>query len=283
MTQPTTCPNCGAQLRLIRADGITTTETPGLVGRLFRRDRGGHTYHHTVDTSWPSQAADRDRPRSAPAHLEPGESRKVTRYRTRDLVADVITPAFWAVIGGSGIGLTAIPVSVWLRLEWWWPVTIWLGSTTVLFFVSGRNTLHDWSLVSHTEELQRAEPPPAPMLQRTSRTIRAEVTDEHGQRRQFADLPDTYAFWQFSRAVAIDGQSFSEATAKACGILIDVESWAEPDQMGFRQVRDLFIARGWAAWRNPEYRNQGVILRLAGKNILRQIADSPPPQEDIDA
>lgn len=287
------CPHCGAPLRLIKADGFTTSERPGLFKRAFtprttsapRTTTSSHTAGHRFESAapWAAGAAD-DYPRSETAAMVEelaGSTKTIRTYRPRDVASDVMAPATWAVIGGALIGLTAIPVAVANRWTWYVPLAIWLGSSTVLFFAAGWRILTDDSCVEHQEDLklatpQRAAPEPPP---RQERALRVQVGTDDDQRRQYADLPDTRAFWDLAVCVTKGDppKPFTEETARWCGMPIDVPSYAIIDEMGFRQIRDLFLRRGWAVWKNEDHHQQGVDLLAAGKAVLRDVAAAPPP------
>jgi hypothetical protein len=42
-------------------------------------------------------------------------------------------------------------------------------------------------------------------------------------------------------------------------------------------IRDDFINRGWAEWKHPTARQQGVGLTEEGQAVIRTIADAPLP------
>lgn len=287
-----TCPHCGADLRLVPANEMTGG---GAIGRLFgRKSHDSQVYQHTVPALRPwEQQRDRDEdspgmPANIPAS---GGSRNLTSWRQRDIKADVITPAIWSAIGGAMIGLTSVPFAIAGQWSAMWPLGIWLGSTTLGFLACSRGILIDKSLIAH-EDILTITPPPAPVIvpppARTGRTMRAEVVDSDGQRSRFAELPDTPAMHKFACLVTQvqpgkkEPEGFTEATAKLTDLPVDAGKLdGDPAEWGFRQIREIFIARGWGNWKNPNHHNLGFVLTVAGRALLRQIAESPPPpQED---
>lgn len=264
------CPNCGANLRIVQCDDIIETTQPGILRRIFASQ--DHSFEHTVsDAVNPTPAA------IAPAHVEPGERREMTTYRELDL-RDVLVPLAFGLAGGTLLGLSAIPAAVAIRLPAWVPPVVWLGSSTTLFFATGWRIWRDKSLIVHETITERLHPPAPAEPQRTVRALKVEAVDQAGQYRKMANLPDTLPFWEFARRVT-QGAPFTEETATACGLSVDVASWREPDEMGFRQIRDLFLDRGWARWKNPAHHQSGVELLAVGRHILRDYAATPPPQE----
>ena len=45
----------------------------------------------------------------------------------------------------------------------------------------------------------------------------------------------------------------------------------------FEALRDEFVARGLAVWRNPEAHGQGLELTAAGRGMCRKFAELPEP------
>lgn len=261
---------------------ITTYKTPGLLARLSRRQP--HSYNHTVDVAVgrpDSQPRERERapaPTVATAHLETGEKRTLSTFRTRDPISDVVTPLIWSLAGGTLIAVASIPPTLWWTwLPWWTPISAWPIATAALYFTTARQMLSDKSLVTHEIEMERKTPPPPPTPTRSSRILNINLANATGDRRQYADLPDTPEFWRLAAAVAGHDAPFSETTATAAGMSVDVEQFDDVDQMGFRQLRDLFVDRHWAKWKNRKSRKQGVKLYAAGREILRSYAEAPPP------
>ena len=267
----TICPQCGAHLRLVRADSFITTESAGLIGRLFARP--ATHYDHTVEASpWTSDRPTPPTDRSA--HLAPGESRSITSYRNLDPTSDVITPTLWALIGGGCIGLTAIPIAVGVHLDWWIPLAAWLGSTTLLFFAAGKRILFDRSLISHEEEHQRAESPPPTSLPQTPYRVSGEI--QIGTKTLYTQfgIGDATSWHRFCKAVHA-GRNFSGAEAKRHGI--DREEfarilalWADPDPQ--RALVDL----GSVGERKTPQLTRG------GRAMIRQFAITPPPNSSVD-
>lgn len=77
----------------------------------------------------------------------------------------------------------------------------------------------------------------------------------------------TEGFRAFAHAVAFGSDSFSERTAARHGL--DRESEWEP-------LRDEFISKHWAYWKDLSNRNLGVGLRDSGIAVLRRAALQPP-------
>ena len=143
--------------------------------------------------------------------------------------------------GQWGLGVfLAIQSLAWLLLLW-----RWLGLTAPLERLTRLDINHDGHIG------------PAPV-------VRVEVKSEDGKSMQFADLPTTKAkMTDFARGV-LAGTPISERHWSGAGALFS--------QNEFRTIRDIFLARGWLRWSNPEYPQQGAELSPAGKAVLRQFA-----------
>lgn len=108
---------------------------------------------------------------------------------------------------------------------------------------------------------------------KTEHVVKVEIKDRG--KWQFATLPGKpAALVSFAQAVIANqpGVSFSERTAVDAGLT----------QEQYGDLRDVFIDRGWAVWNHPTRRQAGVTLTVSGKAVLRSIAASPLPQDEID-
>ena len=102
----------------------------------------------------------------------------------------------------------------------------------------------------------------------TAHTVRVEVKEAEGKRYQFAHLGvEPATLHALAVAVLRGGDSFSERTATRAGLTQDE----------FRNLRDEFVSRGWAAWNHPTRKQQGVSITRGGQFILRAIRDTPLP------
>lgn len=103
-------------------------------------------------------------------------------------------------------------------------------------------------------------------------TIKVEVKSEDGNRWQFADLPGKpEALQDFAKRVLM-GQGFTDETGKLAGLTQDE----------VKNLREAFVVKGWAGWKHPQRRQQGIDLRHVGKSVLRAISGSPAPLSAAD-
>jgi hypothetical protein len=169
----------------------------------------------------------------------------------------------------------------WFSLAWRWPamfmVLWWLVPCSVVgwrFFVEIVDPSYPTPRISIPPEDQPLGPimpwhrehwEPAkqePVSQQAQRTVRVEVNSENGQQQRIAFLPDAPEVRTFAR-MAANGQSFSERTAiKRAKMSLD--DW--------KQTRGAFQERGWATWKDPREKRQGLELTHVGRAVLRYVA-----------
>ena len=82
----------------------------------------------------------------------------------------------------------------------------------------------------------------------------------------FAELPGAHTDLI---KLAASGE-FTERSATNAGLT----------QEQFGILRDKFVDRRWAVWNHPVSRQQGVSLTLSGRAVLREIANSPLPDDE---
>jgi len=106
--------------------------------------------------------------------------------------------------------------------------------------------------------------------------VEIESKDGEGYRAfRFADLPASRrkgfaGLNRFAGAVTSQGESFAERQAADFGGY---------NRQEWQTLRGIFLDRGWAAWNDPQAKNQGITLTAAGRAIVRKIATSPLPRE----
>ena len=197
---------------------------------------------------------------------EPAGERERTEWRQPGIMADVVVPTLRAGVCGLALGGLGWVVTGEPRTGLIVGASV-AGALVLLQFIP--DMLTGDGLVTAVERLTRRDinqdghigPPPA-------RTLRVEVVSNGGKTEQYGDLPDTRAMWELACAVN-RGESFSEATASECGLSVPV----------FRDIRDLFVDRAWAYWRNPDHPQQGVELLGRGRTMLQKLAEQPPSEE----
>lgn len=96
-------------------------------------------------------------------------------------------------------------------------------------------------------------------------TVHVQKKTHDGYKEQRAQFSDTQPLAQFSRA-ASNGQAFTERTARRFGMTRDE----------FNRLRDAFLNRGWAIWKNADHHEQGVLLEDEGRQVLSRIGWPAP-------
>jgi len=100
------------------------------------------------------------------------------------------------------------------------------------------------------------------------RTVRVEV--QEGKGWKFSELPgDEQALYDFALSVVKGVVTFSERGAAS----------RDYGAENFRRLREAFIQRHYAEWKDPDNHQLGVVLRRSGTAVLAAIAKEPPPAE----
>ena len=158
----------------------------------------------------------------------------------------------------------------WLLLPYLWP---FIGFACLLALVMAKEMLFpnlEWTLNPVSFEEMREvglfglwlprllggprEPPPV-----AERIVKIEATSDRG--KKYATLPDTDAARNFYRAVK-RGEAFSVRTAKKYQV----------GRITFNNtIRDIFLDRGWAEWRDDDHPEQGIELNEDGWEAIEHI------------
>lgn len=178
-----------------------------------------------------------------------------TPYRKLDLVADVLVPLCWAGITGLILGVFFAVLGLFLGWPGWAGPVAGLVITTAVWIVS---MLSDRGLWMIEEITGRDLDGDGITGQPARRVVQVEVKE--GKTTQLADLPGDADLVRFCQVVAA-GKSFSEDTAQSSGYGVT----------NFRRLRDQFINRRWAFWRDPANPQQGVELTMIGKKVVNDV------------
>ena len=199
-----------------------------------------------------------------PTPLNVTSAYRKTPVRKMELVADVAVPLAQAVVSGLLVGGLSTPLfAAAQNIPWYAGIYVGALSVGVVWgfrMAASKETL--WVV----EELTgsdidgdgHAGPPPA-------YGVRAELRTEAGW--QFSTLPGDPAALHALAGAVTGGDSFSERTATAAGL-------SQPEWF---KLRDEFIERNWAYWKNPNRPQVGIELLRAGRAVLRSVAATPPP------
>lgn len=254
-------------------------------GQPIRVSKGGLPSPFSGAGSWDVMAPMTDsarRPRfgdvARPVPVSTGvpeftEATRISSARPANKESDVDVPFYQTLITGGmamvGTGLVVLATH---------------GPAWVIPVVGGGAIVFTWAylLIDHRSMLKvrehiKNEKPPSEDDRRPPPPVRIEYHEGNDQRDRtvFSDLPvpnkTKYAgLITFARAVALQGDSFSERTANEHGYTRD--EW--------KALRDEFIKQKWASWNHPTEERQGVMLLRAGQMVLRKVAGQQMPRPE---
>lgn len=242
------CPACGAKLQIVASDDERHTKRS-----VFHSD-APQFFESSAAPSYPQR-----REQTQQQNIPPGTHRDVTHLRP-ETPGDIGTFALKALgCGVAAMLLSICPTIVLDVLPWYTPVIV-LPTVSGLswFLVSGKAQ----GLVTFTENLTRLDLDRdgkvgnAPKQKRTVEVVvKAESDRRHDKR---VTLPDTAEMHNLAMRI-LDGEQFNEKNAKMCGF--SRQKWVE--------LRDVFLDRGWAIWRDEHNHNLGIDILAAGRAALR--------------
>jgi hypothetical protein len=240
-----TCPHCNNQIQAIAADGLT-----------YSPETGFKTF--ASDTPWRSG--------SLPLPPNPGEYERRIPFRAPSIQHDIL-PSL-AAAGVTGLFGVACSLTASALTDWpfWVALPVGLVGGSLAWLVTQQQ--HQGTLYQF-ERFTTFEPqtPQSAPLQTHQSTITVRVKEAGGW--HYRELPGEPKALQSLAHRAGLGDSFSERTATGAGLTQDQ----------FRELTDIFVSRGWAEWRNPQRKQQGVELGRNGRAVLRAIAAAPLPDE----
>jgi len=105
--------------------------------------------------------------------------------------------------------------------------------------------------------------------QLADRHVRVAVEDENGNDKRI-DFLDTPEMHNFARAV-LKGAEFTEDTA---------HHWLGYGRKRWEKFRNEFLSRGWAAWKNEDHHQDGILLLGGGRTALAGCL--PHSEADVD-
>lgn len=134
--------------------------------------------------------------------LSPGETRSSTLYHQWSM-HDVWVSLALAAVSGGLIGLSSIPICIAAKIKWYWPLVIWTGSTTVVWAVKAIDFFTDDKAVLHSQEQERRQEQPVPVVELPTTEIVIKSEDGKVQKRAKlkppASNPD--GLWQYAQAL----------------------------------------------------------------------------------
>lgn len=166
--------------------------------------------------------------------------------------------------------LLAISLALKVALGWgiWgmWAELIDPGGPTAPRVAVPRDTLIlPWGKHKETYGGARLPPVDRPALPPIMpyRRIKLTLVDEQNHIMAFADLEDSERMVDFAKAMKA-GKSFCERTATSCGF--SRRAWE-------REIRDPFLERDWAYWKDEMNQKLGLELTDVGYDFCVKVAD----------
>ena len=170
-----------------------------------------------------------------------------------------LLPFFQSLITGALVGLIAAGAATWMQLSDPWMLGLIAGAVGAFWWWV--SSIHLWRLDTYSiPDYLLPEPEP---VQATASTVRVEVVND--SQIVIADLPATPAQLRDLSTGLLAGMSFSEASWSGDGRIFSRDE--------FRRLRDVYLQRGWVAWRNEKAQNQGVSLTRTGKAVCKHLAN----------
>jgi hypothetical protein len=188
-----------------------------------------------------------------PATLQPvsraGQNNRIT-------VDDVQARFISALIFGVVAWVISLGMFAFANIHWLLSLPVGMIVFSAFYFVEMRDAKqYQAPLGTYGPQQSPAEP------QRITHVITGEMkTGTKTTRIEFEADPEAVA--KFSRKVTMFNSGFSEKTAQKCGI-------TQPQWEG---MRDQFIGREWAKWKNPAWHRAGVDLLPDGIAWLKKAA-----------
>ena len=92
-----------------------------------------------------------DAPSDFGGMLSPGETRRSTLYHQWS-TGDVWVSGLIAIVSGSLVGLSSVPICIAAHVRWYWPFVIWTGTTTIVWVLKAWDFFTDDKAITHHQE-----------------------------------------------------------------------------------------------------------------------------------
>jgi hypothetical protein len=256
------CPHCGAKWELVPVAEQQPEQRRA--PQTIQRGQETTTRYTTLADSTRSKFGE---VASAPTFTE---ARRTSPARAASVESDVSVPLLQSAVTGLVVMLGSVPFVVAAHGTWYVPFLA--GGAT--FAVSWLFLLRDHrSLLKVVEVIINKDiDNDGKVGPKQAWRVQGEIRHEHGDRPASLSLfdlpcPSPEDLKRFAQSISAGRSSFAER---------DAAEYHYSDTM-WEAIRDDFVNRGWAFWKHPTARQQGVGLTAAGRAVVRMIADTPLP------
>jgi hypothetical protein len=170
-----------------------------------------------------------------------------------------------AQCGITGVLAGLLTLALGLLLGWVkpWAWALGVGALAAMWWWGGSIAAWRRAIWGEEDIGTRTSTEERGYLEEGKGVFRVEVVQNEGATVQFADLPGTREqMVELCKGLA-SGASFSEASWTGRGRPFT--------RSQFQELRDIFLARGWAVWKSGEASSQGVALTRVGRAVVRHL------------
>lgn len=191
---------------------------------------------------------------AAPAGAE--YSRETPTANMNTVEAGVTTPLYQSLLTGAAVGAVTVILTIWQDWPRWSPAVAGVIATAITW----------WLLMIDTRRLLR-----------TIETVINRDLDGDGVIGFQIEMTESLSDGRKRMAFAHFPHNCKPAhVVKFAEAARDDRLTPEGAQLSrrkFNTVRDVFIARGWADWRNREHHSQGIEPTLSGKRVFPKLIE----------
>ena len=202
--------------------------------------------------------------------LSPGESRRSTLYHQWS-TGDVVVSGLIAVVSGSLVGLSSVPICIAAHAKWYWPFIIWTGSTTIMWFVKVTDFFTDDKAVIQSQEQERVAEPAPVVVEPPAAEVVVQVGKSQRRARLKAPKGNHAGLWRYAEALVSGRAAPSyEGGKEVLGAKAYGYTPAEFDA-GPGTWRPTAIAAGLLE--EDPHKSKGYRVTRSGKRALAVIAE----------
>ena len=201
--------------------------------------------------------------------LSPGESRRSTLYHQWS-TGDVWVSGLIAIVSGSLVGLSSVPICIAAHVRWYWVPIIWTGTTTIVWVLKAWDFFKDDKAITHHQEQERI-PEPAPIVQEPP-AVEVVINSGHTQHRAKLRAPrsDYGGLWKYADALVRGTAAPSYGGSKNDGGLLGAKAFGYTPAE-FAKWRPTAIQGG--ILEEDPHKSKGYRLTRAGRRAMARVAE----------